>query len=149
MCDPRNVLKRKCEAEVTDMPNGSQSSNGIAGNTSKGKWLCCIRIRIRRLDHPQKLLDLPTQLAIFFHELAHLRWVSIPGTGSWTFHTALSHKGLRMASILDLLDCRFMNHGIEFARLLASIFRYATRNGLFRLVSSLIPALRMAYTVQQ
>lgn len=80
VCAPANTTKKNCGSNATNRSSGNQTTIGIAKNAMKSKWLCCIRIRIRRLDHPQKLLELPTQLAIFFHELAHLRQVAIIST---------------------------------------------------------------------
>ncbi|CEM38523.1 unnamed protein product [Vitrella brassicaformis CCMP3155] len=37
------------------------------------RWLATIRIRIRKKEAPNDLISRPTQLAILFHELAHLK----------------------------------------------------------------------------
>lgn len=51
---------------------GNSSNN--SSTKSSSRWWYCIRIRMRHLQRPQELLALPTQLGIFFHELAHLRY---------------------------------------------------------------------------
>ncbi|KAL8453399.1 hypothetical protein Emed_000898 [Eimeria media] len=103
LVDSRSRRRRSSSVSADGAPLKSNSCSGSScsnnGSVSGGsRWWYCIRIRMRQLQKPEELLKLPTQLGIFFHELAHLK---------------------------------FMNHGIGFARLLASIFRSATLMGLF------------------
>ncbi|XP_026192449.1 uncharacterized protein LOC34618140 [Cyclospora cayetanensis] len=91
----------KNDAQVRADTAALRSSPLKSKNSSRNaslRWSYCIRIRVRQLQRPQELLQLSTQLGVFFHELAHLR---------------------------------YMNHGLRFACLLASIFRFATERGLF------------------
>ncbi|CDI87408.1 hypothetical protein, conserved [Eimeria praecox] len=56
-------------------PQPRPAPEAASSNTTT-KWSYCIRIRMRQLQRPQQLLRLPTQLGIFFHELAHLRYMN-------------------------------------------------------------------------
>ncbi|CDJ54065.1 hypothetical protein, conserved [Eimeria brunetti] len=91
-------LQERSRSRSNTEPNGCLATAAGSSSSSSTKWSYCIRIRMRQLQRPQELLQLPTQLGIFFHELAHLR---------------------------------YMNHGLDFACLLARIFRFATERGLF------------------
>lgn len=73
-----NIKERLDELQLKGLSKkGSNNENqgrSATGAVSNGtKWSYCIRIRMRKLQKPQELLQLPTQLGIFFHELAHLR----------------------------------------------------------------------------
>ncbi|CDJ36485.1 uncharacterized protein EMH_0018480 [Eimeria mitis] len=57
-------------------PQGGPATEAANSSSSSTKWSYCIRIRMRQLQRPQQLLQLPTQLGIFFHELAHLRYMN-------------------------------------------------------------------------
>ncbi|PFH32914.1 hypothetical protein BESB_015270 [Besnoitia besnoiti] len=43
------------------------------GTAAELRSLAMIRIRLRKKENPNELISRPTQLAVFFHELAHLR----------------------------------------------------------------------------
>ncbi|KAL8270809.1 hypothetical protein Esti_005283 [Eimeria stiedai] len=73
------IRRSRSSISTEGAPNKSNSCSS-SSNTSNGsggsRWFYCIRIRMRQLQKPEELLKLPTQLGIFFHELAHLKFMN-------------------------------------------------------------------------
>ncbi|KAL8442675.1 hypothetical protein Emag_006279 [Eimeria magna] len=95
--------RRRSSVSSEGAPHKSNSCSGSScsnnGSVSGGRWWYCIRIRMRQLQKPEELLKLPTQLGIFFHELAHLKFMN-HGLG---FARLLANI-FRSATLMGLFD---------------------------------------------